>query len=99
MVNTFIGRDWTRSVDDNWPRFMEVWAPLVKFAEDHGVRIGIENCPMLFSDDEWPGGKNLAHSPAIWRRMFEEIPSENFGMNYGMSMVVTSVPFVQYYVK
>ncbi len=88
LVNTFIGRDWTRSVDDNWPRFREVWPPLVTFAEDHGVRIGIENCPMLFTGDEWPGGKNLAHCPAIWRRMFEEIPSESLGLNYDPSHLV-----------
>ena len=75
VVNTFIGRDWTRTVEENWPRFRETWKPLIKFAEDHGVKIGIENCPMLFTRDEWPGGKNLAHCPAIWRRMFEEIPS------------------------
>lgn len=88
VVNTFIGRDWTKSVDDNWPRFKEVWPPLIKFAEDHGIRIGIENCPMAFSKDEWPGGKNLAHSPAIWRRMFEEIPSLNFGLNYDPSHMI-----------
>ena len=88
VVNSFIGRDWTRSVEENWPLFMEVWPPLVQFAEDHGVRIGIENCPMLFSDDEWPGGKNLATCPAIWRRMFEEIPSESFGLNYDPSHLV-----------
>ena len=88
LVNTFIGRDWTRSVEDNWPLFSEVWPPLVQFAEDHGVRIGIENCPMFFSNDEWPGGKNLAHCPAVWRRMFEEIPSENFGLNYDPSHLV-----------
>jgi sugar phosphate isomerase/epimerase len=88
VVNTFIGRDWTKSVDDNWPRFMEVWPPLVKFAEEHGVKIGIENCPMSFSADEWPGGKNLAHTPAIWRRMFEAIPSDNFGLNYDPSHMV-----------
>jgi sugar phosphate isomerase/epimerase len=52
------------------------------------VRIGIENCPMLFSRDEWPAGKNLAHSPAIWRRMFEDIPHENFGLNYDPSHMV-----------
>ena len=75
LVKTFIGRDWTKSVDENWPRFLEVWKPLVQFAEDHGVRIGIENCPMLFTNDEWPGGKNLATSPTIWRRMFADIPS------------------------
>ncbi len=88
VVNTFIGRDWTKSVDDNWPRFMEVWPPLVKFAEDHGVKIGIENCPMAFTQDEWPGGKNLATSPAIWRRMFETIPSDNFGLNYDPSHMI-----------
>jgi sugar phosphate isomerase/epimerase len=88
VVNTFVGRDWTRSVDDNWPVFLKRWPPIVKFAEDHGVRIGIENCPMLFTADEWPGGKNLAHSPAIWRRMFREVPSKSFGLNYDPSHLV-----------
>jgi sugar phosphate isomerase/epimerase len=87
-VNTFIGRDWTRSVDDNWPRFLEVWRPLIAHAEQHGVRIGIENCPMLFTRDEWPGGKNLATTPAIWRRMFADLPSANFGLNYDPSHFV-----------
>ena len=87
-VNTFVGRDWTRSVDDNWPRFLKTWRPLVAFAEDHGVRIGIENCPMSFTQDEWPGGKNLATTPAIWRRMFSDIPSPNFGLNYDPSHFV-----------
>ena len=87
-VNTFIGRDWTRSVDDNWPRFLKIWKPLVRFAEDHGVRIGVENCPMLFTVDEWPGGKNLAATPALWERMFSDIPSRNFGLNYDPSHLV-----------
>lgn len=87
-MTSFIGRDWTRSVEDNWPKFLRVWKPLIRYAEDHGVRIGIENCPMLFSSDEWPGGKNLAHSPSIWRRMFEEIPSPNFGLNYDPSHLI-----------
>ena len=85
VVGSFIGRDWTRSVDDNWPRFQTLWSDLIKFAEDHGVKIAIENCPMLFTRDEWPGGKNLAHSPALWRRMFDSIPSQNFGLNYDPS--------------
>ena len=84
-VNTFVGRDWTRSVDDNWPRFLDTWRGLIGFAEEHGVRIGIENCPMLFTRDEWPGGKNLATSPAIWRRMFADIPSDHFGLNFDPS--------------
>jgi sugar phosphate isomerase/epimerase len=88
VVSTFIGRDWTRSVDDNWPRFRAVWPDLIKFAEDHGVRIAIENCPMLFTRDEWPGGKNLGSTPALWRNMFDEIPSPNFGLNYDPSHLV-----------
>ncbi len=85
QVNTFIGRDPAKSVDDNWPRFLEVWKPLIQKAEDQGVRIGIENCPMYFSADEWPSGKNLAISPTIWRRMFNDIPSHAFGLNYDPS--------------
>jgi sugar phosphate isomerase/epimerase len=88
VVNTFAGRDPRKTVAENWPRFLEVWRPLVRFAEEHGVRIGIENCPMFFTDDEWPGGKNLAHAPATWRRMFAEIPSPSFGLNYDPSHLV-----------
>src|SRR3954466_11118421 len=88
VVNSFVGRDPSLSVDANWPRFLETWRPLVAHAEDRGVRIGIENCPMLFTADEWPGGKNLATSPAIWRRMFAEISSPSFGLNYDPSHLV-----------
>ena len=84
-VNTFVGRDWTQSVEENWPRFLAVWRPLISYAEEHEIRVGIENCPMIFTRDEWPGGKNLACSPAIWRRMFEDIPSPSFGLNYDPS--------------
>jgi sugar phosphate isomerase/epimerase len=88
VVNTFIGRDPRKSVEEHWPRFLEVWPPLVRLAEERGVRIGIENCPMYFTGDEWPSGKNLATSPAIWRRMFEAIPSANFGLNYDPSHMI-----------
>ncbi|MEZ6131744.1 MAG: sugar phosphate isomerase/epimerase family protein [Planctomycetaceae bacterium] len=84
-MNTFIGRDWTRSVDENFPKFEATWKPIIGFAEEQGVKVGIENCPMIFGPDEWPGGKNLMHSPAIFRRMFEAIPSDHFGLNYDPS--------------
>ncbi len=87
-ANTFVGRDWTKTVDENWPRFLKTWKPLITFAEDHGIKVGIENCPMSFSRDEWPGGKNLATTPVIWRRMFNEIPSRCFGLNYDPSHFV-----------
>ena len=88
VVNTFIGRDYTKNLDDNFKLFQKTWPPIVKLAEDLGIRIGIENCPMLFTDDEWPGGKNMAVSPAVWDRMFELIPSESLGLNYDPSHMV-----------
>jgi sugar phosphate isomerase/epimerase len=87
-MNTFVGRDHTRSVADNWPRFLEVWAQIIAHAEAEGVRVGIENCPMIFTDDEWPGGKNLATTPAIWRQMYQDLDSEYFGLNYDPSHLV-----------
>lgn len=87
-VNTFIGRDWTKSVEDNWPRMLDTWGGIVEHAEKCDVRIGIENCPMFFTSDEWPGGKNLAISPAIWRRMFADIGSSSLGLNYDPSHLV-----------
>jgi sugar phosphate isomerase/epimerase len=88
LVNTFVGRDWTKSVEENWPRFLSIWPDMIRFAEDNGVRIAIENCPMLFTRDEWPGGKNLAISPVLWRRMFDAIPSASFGLNYDPSHLI-----------
>ncbi|MEM7475324.1 MAG: sugar phosphate isomerase/epimerase [Planctomycetota bacterium] len=87
-VNTFIGRDYTKSVDANWPRMLETWKPILTIADELDLKIGIENCPMLFSEDEWPGGKNLATTPKIWRRLFEDLGSENLGLNYDPSHMV-----------
>lgn len=88
VMNTFIGRDQHRAIDDQWGEMLDLWKPIVAFAEEQGVKIGIENCPMLFSHDEWPGGKNLAYSPAVWRRLFADIPSDNFGLNFDPSHLV-----------
>jgi sugar phosphate isomerase/epimerase len=88
IVGTFVGRDQNRSVTDNLEDFKRTWPPLVRFARDHNVKIAIENCPMIFSADEWPGGRNLAYSPALWRRMFELIPDDNFGLNFDPSHLV-----------
>ena len=87
-ANTFVGRDHTKSVDDNWSRFEEVWKEIIGHAESCDVRVGIENCPMLFTNDEWPGGKNLATSPQIWSEMFARINSDHFGLNYDPSHMI-----------
>jgi len=88
IVNTFIGRDHTKSLDDNWPTLHQVWPEILKTAEECGVTIGLENCPMLFSANEWPGGKNLASTPATWRRLFQELPTAKLGLNYDPSHLI-----------
>ena len=85
MVTTFIGRDPKKSVEENLEILKEVWPPILKHAEEKGVKIAIENCPMLFTKDEWPGGQNLMTSPANWRKVFEVLDSPNLGINYDPS--------------
>ncbi|MFW2491768.1 sugar phosphate isomerase/epimerase family protein [Clostridium chromiireducens] len=87
-ITTFIGRVQDKTIEENLDIFKEVWTPIVKLAEEQGVRIAIENCPMLFTKDEWPGGQNLATTPKIWRKMFELIDSEYLGLNYDPSHFV-----------
>ena len=87
-VNTFIGRDYTKSVEANWPLMLDTWRPIMEQADALGLKIGIENCPMLFSEDEWPGGKNIATTPKIWRRLFQDLGSPNLGLNYDPSHMV-----------
>jgi len=83
-INTFIGANQNLTLEDNLRRFEEVWPDLIHYAEDRNTRVGIENCPMLFAKS-WPFGWNLARTPAIWRRMFEIIPSSHLGLNYDPS--------------
>ncbi len=85
QINTFIGRDQLMNEEKNLEKFEKIWTPLVKYAEEQQVKIGIENCPMYFTYDEWPKGQNLAYSPALWRKMFERIPSAFLGLNYDPS--------------
>lgn len=87
-VGTFAGRDKDKTLDQNFDVFREVWPSLVGFAGDHGVNIAIENCPMIFSNDEWPGGNNLAVSPWVWREMFSILPDQNFGLNLDPSHLI-----------
>ena len=85
MVTTFIGRDQTKSVEENLELFKQIWPDIIAYAEKEKVKIAIENCPMLFGADQWPGGQNLFTTPKLWRQMFELIPSDYFGINYDPS--------------
>lgn len=88
MVTTFIGRDQTKTVEENINLVKEVWPSIIKLAESENVKVAIENCPMLFGSDQWPGGQNLMTTPEIWRKVFEILDSENLGLNYDPSHFV-----------
>ena len=88
VVGTFVGRDPSKSVPAAFADVEAVWPGLIAAAREHGVKVAFENCPMIFSHDEWPGGKNLAYSPAIWRRLFEILPGDDVGLNLDPSHLV-----------
>ena len=88
MVTTFIGRDSKKTIEENLELVKEIWPPIIRYAEEKGVKVAIENCPMLFTKDEWPGGQNLMTTPANWRKVFEILDSPNFGINYDPSHFV-----------
>ena len=87
LVNTFMGGDGAKNQDQNWEAALEVWPDIVSFAQDHGRRITLENCPMLFSYDEWPGGHNIATTPRMWRRILEQWGG-TIGLNFDPSHLV-----------
>jgi sugar phosphate isomerase/epimerase len=88
VVNTFIGRDSQHPPEHSWELFRIVWPDIVRHAEEQHIKLGIENCPMLFSKNEWPGGKNLAISPAVWRQLFAEFPTPALGLNIDPSHLI-----------
>ncbi len=87
IVNTFMGGNRAVNVDENWARAVELFNPIVAHAQVSGVRLCFENCPMIFSYDEWPGGHNIAYSPKIWRRIFEQW-GDAVGMNFDPSHLI-----------
>ena len=88
LVTTFIGRDQNKSVEENIELFRQIWPDIIDYAASLDVKIGIENCPMLFGQDQWPGGQNLMTTPVIWRKLFAIIDSPYFGLNYDPSHFV-----------
>jgi sugar phosphate isomerase/epimerase len=87
VVNTFIGGDRALTADENWTRAAQIFPDIVAYAKNSGVTLAFENCPMIFSPDEWPGGHNIAYAPKIWRRIFETW-GDDVGMNFDPSHLV-----------
>lgn len=88
LITTFLGRDQEKTVEENLELAKQIWPPILELAKENGMKIAIENCPMLFGADQWPGGQNLMTTPAIWKRVFEILPYENLGINYDPSHFV-----------
>lgn len=97
VVNTFLGGDRMLGVDANWARALEIFPPILAHAAENGVTLAFENCPMIFSMDEWPGGHNIAYSPKIWRRIFETWPQ--VGMNFDPSHLVWQMIDVNRFIR
>jgi sugar phosphate isomerase/epimerase len=87
VVNTFCGGDASRHVDANWSEALKVWPDIIAHARDCGVKLAYENCPMIFSYDEWPAGHNIAYAPYIWRRIIDAWGGD-IGMNFDPSHLV-----------
>ncbi|MDD2971315.1 MAG: sugar phosphate isomerase/epimerase [Lachnospiraceae bacterium] len=85
MVTTFVGRDQNKTVEENLALVKIIWPPILEYARDRGVKVAIENCPMLFGPDQWPGGQNLMTSPYLWEKIWEILPYDNFGLNFDPS--------------
>lgn len=88
LVTTFIGRDQYKNVEENLQLVSEIWPPILEHAKQKGVRVAIENCPMLFGPDQWPGGQNIMTTPDLWRKIFALLPYDNFGLNFDPSHFV-----------
>ena len=88
LVTTFIGRMPSKTISENLKEVEEVWKTILAYAEKQKVKIAIENCPMLFTEDEWPGGQNLMTTPALFRKIFDLLDSEYLGLNFDPSHFV-----------
>lgn len=88
MVTTFIGRDQRKNKEDNFELVKQIWPEILEYAAKLDVKVAIENCPMIFGPDQWPGGQNIMSNPANWREIFRILPYENLGINYDPSHFV-----------
>ncbi len=85
-IGTFAGRDPEKDIASNIPAFKQAFEPLCKKAEDRGMRIAIEGCPMFLG---WPfRGVNFAYTPDAWDMMFNAVPSPALGLEFDPSHLI-----------
>jgi len=80
LVCGFAGALDGQRVDQAMGRFKQVWTDLAKRAEQRGVRLAFENCDMGGTWDQ--PRLNIAHAPAAWEMMFNEVPSPALGLQW-----------------
>jgi sugar phosphate isomerase/epimerase len=85
VINIFAGRDPYKTVKENLPIFKEVFTHLAEKAEKFNVHLAMENCAQR---NWWPAGGNLAHTPELWRTLFELVPSPALGLTFDPSHFV-----------
>ena len=82
VINIFAGRDPYKTIEENLPIFQAVFTPLAEKAEKYNVRLAMENCAQR---NWWPTGGNLAHTPELWRKLFDLVPSPAMGLSFDPS--------------
>lgn len=83
-VGTFVGRNADKTFEENFDEFEVVFKELVRYAEDRGIKVIIENCDMNgWQTQGYPG--TISFTPELWREMFKRVPNKNFGLNYDPS--------------
>lgn len=93
VVSTFTGRDPSLTIEENVPLIEQVFPEIVDFAESCNVTLAFENCPMY---EYWPQAHNIAVSPALWRELFDLLPSNKIGLNLDPSHLVwQGIDYVQ----
>jgi len=94
MVGTFVGRNIDKTIQDNFDEYEDVFGKLVQYAEDRGIKVIIENCPMVgWQMAGVPG--TISFTPELWEEMFRRIPSKNLGLNYDPSHLLFQL--IDYY--
>lgn len=85
VVSGLTGRDNSLTVDENLPLFRERFSAIAARAEEMGVKIALE---------PWPGSvlghgpyrwTNMATTPELWARLFDEVPNPALGLEYDPS--------------
>jgi sugar phosphate isomerase/epimerase len=83
----FVGRDQTKSMDQNLEAFEAVFVPLLKDAKARGIRYRVEQCPM----PGWTTGdnfhNNIGYAPGAWIAL-HRICGDQFRVHYDPSHAI-----------